>query len=95
MAPPIRKTDGTGDSDYLKGERLVASGTFKFPPIKITMKTHLVDEIQTTPELEQRIKNDAILICALSWLIASCFILYVLMELGVVSELSRLVEITM
>lgn len=49
MAPPIRKTEGTGDKDYLKGEKLVASGTFEFPPIIITRNmephTNLTNEI--------------------------------------------------
>jgi len=45
------------------------------------MKTHLTEEIQTTPELEQRIKNDAKIITALSFLIAFGFVVYVVMSL--------------
>jgi hypothetical protein len=43
-------------------------------------KTHLLNEIQTTPEQIERIKNDNRLITALSFMIAFCFIVYVVMS---------------
>ncbi len=41
---------------------------------------HLINEIETTPEQIERIKNDNQLITALSFLIVFCFIAYVVVS---------------
>ncbi len=44
------------------------------------MKTNLINEIETTPEQIERIKNDNRLITALSFMIVFCFVVYAVMS---------------